>query len=797
MILIADAHSVSVNPGDQAMPSAFGTTATVTIQSSSDCEKCGKNANVRLTNVTCPDTTYFIHLDSTGHGQRAGIWKGHYNLSFVVFSCSVVFQYNIPIMGDTTLTFTTTESKPPPTGLSINNQSLLATWNPPRVNIDYFYETWSSGSFATNQWTVTGGNNWQISNTIGNPVPSAIFNWAPQCTNCGQYLTSKLIPGIQAPGIKLYYDISLSSVGTTNMNTMAVELWNGTTWIVVHFYDNQWGGIPWETTCDDITGNVLNHDFRIRFHVSSVDTYDINYWAIDNIRVVGEDTAFYSAHCLMGYTVALNNIQAAFVTDTAYHIPPQQVIYGHPYQLCVRAAYTGGPSVAICDSFTAKFLYPPKNLAVNALECAAHLTWEKPDDPVAQSALTGYDIFRGNSYIHTLYGPDSLEYYDMNVNPGQYRYGVRAKYNLGVYGFPGQTNTSLMLWDTAYVTIHCGFPVPFHEGFDQGNFTFHNWTFQPGQGNWGISTFKSPAPCADFSWQPVRNNYSYAMVSDNIDAFNWKCAAIWFDFDYKLADHNATGNEKMNVEAWYNSTWHVLKTLSNNGSAGWTTLHLDLSAVSGQAFKIRFVAYGVNSGDILHWYIDNINVYGICMPPSALTFSMNGMQANLTWTAPACSGSNGPAGYNVYRTGSTGVPPFSLRNPSLVTGTSYSDNTGPQPGGTYEYYVMAVFDDPASSGPLCVSTSDTITVNTVSVPDKQFSGPRVFPNPATGMVNVESDRKIISLQILNFKGQTVAFRKNPDTMNINLDVSGLPSGVYIFRVTDQLMTKTVKVVVSH
>jgi hypothetical protein len=287
-------------------------------------------------------------------------------------------------------------------------------------------------------------------------------------------------------------------------------------------------------------------------------------------------------------------------------------------------------------------------------------------------------------------------------------------------------------------------------------------------------------------------------VSDNIDAFAWKCAGLWLDFDYKLVDRNATGNEKMRIEAWFDDEWHLLSTLSNNGSVDWTTIHLDLSAVSGKGFRIRFVAQGVNSADILHWYIDNIKVYGICRFPSGLAYSTNGLQVDLTWLAPVCNGMAEPAGYNVYRTDETGLPPFLLRNPSLVPGNTFSDNIGPVPGGIYSYYVTAIFDDPMIPEPLCESlASDTVVVSTVGIPGKPMEGISVFPNPANNTIQIKSDRNIVLVQILDYKGETFTILREPESTGISIDVSGYLAGIYFFRVTDRVVTKIVKVVIIH
>ena len=151
----------------------------------------------------------------------------------------------------------------------------------------------------------------------------------------------------------------------------------------------------------------------------------------------------------------------------------------------------------------------------------------------------------------------------------------------------------------------------------------------------------NPAPTADFSWQPMVYDYSYALESPVLNAGPWTCASLWFDFDYKLADRNATGDEKLSVEVFYNGTWHQKAEYANNGSVDWTSEHFDISSAQGKALKVRFVAFGAASEDILHWYVDNIHVYGICNSPVDLTGSVAGNNVTLTWVPPTCEGGGG------------------------------------------------------------------------------------------------------------------------------------------------------------
>jgi hypothetical protein len=330
---------------------------------------------VKLTNADYPDTNYTKTTDTSGCVHFTNIWKGNYTLSITRFTYPVYTQ-NVSILGDANYNVMLLQETAPASNMAVNDQTLKATWSPPRSMVFQLDENFSGG-LAANQWVISGGTNWGVSNTIGNPAPSAIFSWSPQVTAYNQYLTSKSLAGVHAPQMKLKYDIYLDNFGTTNINTMAVELWNGTAWTVLKSYTND-ASFPWTSENLDITSQTHNPAFKIRFHAAGADSYDINNWNIDNVKVVSSDGTSGPNPCVIGYNFYLNGVLSAFTPDTIYNIPPNQVVYGQTYNACVKAVYGSGYSPQICVSFMAKFLYPARTLAVEGVECNAYLTWQKP-----------------------------------------------------------------------------------------------------------------------------------------------------------------------------------------------------------------------------------------------------------------------------------------------------------------------------------------------------------------------------------------------------------------------------------
>ncbi len=921
-------------PGQRFSPPTFsnvigkGWLADVNVCVSLTCAANPKaGTQVELINVAYPDTNYMATTDTSGCVHFTNVWKGNYTLRITRFTYPVTTQ-NVTILGNGPFDFNIflLQNTDPPTNLAVNNRTLKATWSPPRTMVYQLNEPFTN--LTTNQWTISPTGNWALTTGFGNPAPSLQFNWTPTVTNYHHYVTSKVLAGIHAPIMKLKYDIYLSNFSNTTVESMGIELWNGTTWTTLKTWDNQGGSFPWTTDVQDITSVTHNPAFRIRFHAFGSDSYQINNWNIDNVQVYSTDGSSGPNPCVIGYNFYLNGVLSAFTPDTNYNIPPNQVVYGQTYQACVKAVYGSGYSPQICVTFTSNFLYPARDLTAQGIECNAYLTWKKPQtladgleildiqprtempnvnaeyspmvatykktqpvdngdalwdlmfawstttnqetavvcigdfiytcrwsggptwfykyqkatgvqvetfdipgstanrdfafdntnayatgytatinkldfntktiisslttsgagsirhisydqanngfwvgdwatlflvsattgnvvatgpsvgastygtaydpDPAGPflwvhtqdgsgdevhkykitgttvtatgiskdlstypgwpgagsiaggletidhggkfgllsitqtggaapaswlsaielraggggggggtpQGLIGYNIYRGTSFIHYNPHPDSITYYDYNLNPGTYKYDVTAVYDLTPYGFPGQQGESL--GNTAGVqtiNVACGYPLPFYEPWDQGQFAYHNWSFAPSQDHWSVNTgIGNPAPSADFTWQPAEANYSYALVSPVINASPWTCASIWLDFDLKLIDRNNTGKEKLTVDLFYNGTWHQKAEYANNGSTDWMAKHIDISAVKGKAFRIRFVANGVNSADLLHWYVDNIHAYGICnaadMNPITPA-SQSHFTTTLTWVAPTCGGGGG------------------------------------------------------------------------------------------------------------------------------------------------------------
>ncbi len=156
------------------------------------------------------------------------------------------------------------------------------------------------------------------------------------------------------------------------------------------------------------------------------------------------------------------------------------------------------------------------------------------------------------------------------------------------------------------------------------------------------------------------------------------------------------------------------------------------------------------------------------LPPLDFEATLATGGVNLNWSVPAACVA--PDGYNIFRDGVQ-------INGDLVTELTYfDDNTTP---GFYEYYATAVYYF-TESGP-----SDAGYVQITGIDENIIYDMKVYPNPASNMVYVETDLNIKSLDVLNNAGQVIMTQK-VNANNYHFDVSTFERGIYFIKmVTDK------------
>ena len=438
-------------------------------------------------------------------------------------------------------------------------------------------------------------------------------------------------------------------------------------------------------------------------------------------------------------------------------------------------------------------LYPPTNLTVNVIEaCSAYLNWDKPHDPggTTPAGLLGYRIYRDGSLIHYNSDPDSLFYYDYVDNVGTFTDSVTAYYDLTSYGYPGQYGESAAA--SVVFFTNCGQILPFFEPWTMASFIYQMWSFVPSQGNWVMNTtLGNPAPTASFSGAPALTNYDHTLQSIHLECITWTCANIYLEFDSRLTITNPTSQEKLITEIEYNGTWHPKDTLVNDISTGWVHHKIDISEAGSNSIRVGFRAMGINSSDIGEWDVDNIHVYPVCYKPPDFTANRIGNSIHLSWGIP-CTGkklkpdqvdNSTLIGYNVYRTDDSGLPPFVKLNMAMVTDTEYIDVLSTTFDGVVCYYVTAVYQDSLNPGfLLCEPHSDTLCVEyTSGVPVLNEVQVRIFPNPVSEVLNIETNISFTGIEVLNFLGESIYSETFLPTKNVCIIMKDYQQGIYLIK----------------
>ena len=355
------------------------TTATVTLNITTSGGASPFGAQVTLANHDgLPEHIYTAISPADGMIVFPDVFLGIYDLAVNLFGYQPYQHNNWSITQDLTLDILLLEITYPPPGLWVDPLTLMVYWLSPGPYVqNLFSETWDSGSFSDNEWTFDPSQgNWVIhsSNDLHTDT-CARFNFWPEVTDYSYSLVSKNIFRNYHPIIWLSFDLSFSNFLSTTNENLAVEVWDGSSWTQVDNFSNQDypEGIPWTTFTYNITDVVLgSFDIKVRFRAWGQDSFNINWWDIDNVKVRGETDS-----SVMGYLLDICG-EVIETQDTSYQIPPSLLEWGETCAICVRAVYASGVSDLVCYYFTSIHLPPPRNLEGEDVGHAAHLTWLPP-----------------------------------------------------------------------------------------------------------------------------------------------------------------------------------------------------------------------------------------------------------------------------------------------------------------------------------------------------------------------------------------------------------------------------------
>jgi len=160
-----------------------------------------------------------------------------------------------------------------------------------------------------------------------------------------------------------------------------------------------------------------------------------------------------------------------------------------------------------------------------------------------------------------------------------------------------------------------------------------------------------------------------------------------------------------------------------------------------------------------------------------VTALVYGNIVSLSWTAP--SGTGNLLNYNIYR------------NDTLI-GTAPSGQTEYEDlnvaNGPQNYCVTAVYDL-GKSEPVC-----TIAWIVVSTEEPAGNALRVYPNPATGYIMVESPENISQVKIMNLVGKEI-YRNKVAGNSLKIATGDFKPGMYILQVTGNGKISTRKVTI--
>ena len=158
--------------------------------------------------------------------------------------------------------------------------------------------------------------------------------------------------------------------------------------------------------------------------------------------------------------------------------------------------------------------------------------------------------------------------------------------------------------------------------------------------------------------------------------------------------------------------------------------------------------------------------------PTSLVGEVNGNSVELSWTEPN-GGLNPMAdlmGYNIYHKEEGGS--FEMLDFVEMPEFMHEDITT---YGTHSYYVIAVFEGGESNPSNIVDVQLVIS----GIEEELSNTTAVYPNPASDLVNIQSEYEMKSVKIFNQSGQVLKVQQL-NSKNQQINITDIPAGLYVF-----------------
>jgi len=500
---------------------------------------------------------------------------------------------------------------------------------------------------------------------------------------------------------------------------------------------------------------------------------------------------------LLGYKIFRNDQMLFEINDPEQLNYLDEMLANGLYEYYVIAVYTEDESdPSNIASVTIEVPYPPQNLTAEVIDdINIHLDWDAPSDNETGRELSGYNIFRNNNIIASIYNPSITLYQDYDLPNGVYEYYVCAVYGTAI------SEPSNIAQETIEVLYP---PTDLVSEIINGNDIHLTWTLPENSGGLDRSFL---------GYTIFRNDVEYHFINDpQILEFADTNLANGIYSYFVVAEYDAGTSTPTNTVEEIVEVKYPPENLSSDVQDDDIYLYWERPTIGGEdRFSSRnLLSYKlyrddeeivqIEDPDSLSWIDYNLsnNIYNyyvtaiydsgesepsnvieviveVLYPPTALiSVIVDENNIELNWTQPATSGGleRSFIGYQVYRNNEIHTL---ISNFDELT---YLDED--LTNGVYSYFITAIYDTGESSPTETVTETIEVLYPPIGLSADVMDDINVELNWTEPATSGGLDRSFIGYKVFRDNVEIVQIN-DPETLSY-LD-ENLANGVYEYFVT--------------